>query len=95
VAYLKYQRTAGGVERVLESLDLKGGPRTTILAGATLAKLRDFYWLPDGRMIYLVSEPDLNLNSCNLWEQKLDARTGEPRGTLQPVTSWLVSAWTR
>ena len=79
---------SAGVDSVLESRDLLGHPPTTVKSGRVLAKLRDFKWLPDGRLIYLMSEPDINLFSCNYWTQHIDAETGQPRDDLRALTHW-------
>ena len=40
------------------SRDLKGGPISTILTPPVTKTVRDFLWLPDGRFLYSVEEPD-------------------------------------
>jgi len=79
---------SAGVDSVLESRDLIGHPPTTVKSGGALAKLRDFKWLPDGRLVYLMSEPDINLFTCNYWAQHIDAKTGQPRDDVIALTHW-------
>jgi Tol biopolymer transport system component len=90
LAYYKVQQSATKIEMSLESRDLKGGPATTILSGLGDGPedfhSEDFYWLPDGRVIYSSAEPDRK--SCNLWEMRVDTRTGEPREKPKRLTNW-------
>ena len=87
LAYYKVHQAASRLEVSLESRDLTGSPPTTILSG-TAAESEDFYWLPDGRMIYSSVEPDSNRNSCNLWQMRVDTRTGQPREAPKRLTNW-------
>jgi serine/threonine protein kinase len=85
LAYSKAQMGPGGVELVFESRDLKGEHPVRILSGKGL---KDFKWLPDGRIVYIRGEPDLNLSRDDLWEQRVNATTGEPEGKPRQVTHW-------
>jgi serine/threonine protein kinase len=85
LAYDRLHRAPQKFERTLESRDLKGGPITTILADGLP---QDFYWLPDGRMIYALSERDLAGYTCNYWQMRLDTRTGAPLEKARRVTDW-------
>jgi serine/threonine protein kinase/Tol biopolymer transport system component len=85
LAYLKFHETPEKFEIAIESRDLKGGPPTTILSGEGF---EDFRWLPDGRMIYSLDEPDSNAWMCNFWETRLKARTGEPVEKPRRLTNW-------
>jgi serine/threonine protein kinase/Tol biopolymer transport system component len=87
LAYYKVHQAATKLEVRLESRDLKGGFPTTILSG-TGEESKDFYWLPDGRMIYSSADPDSNRKSCNLWEMRVDTRTGQPRERPKRLTNW-------
>ena len=87
LAYARYrQGTRNG--DAIESRDLRGHTPTTVISGPFLAKVKDFTWLPDGRMIYLIFEPGISLFSCNYWSQSVDVATGEPRGEPRPLTHW-------
>ena len=59
------------------SRDLKGGGPATAFPSPELKKIRDFSWLPDGRLIYSVDEAQAIGNTCNFWSSRVDARTGE------------------
>jgi len=85
LAYSKWQPGPAGVELVLESCDLKGEHPVRILSGPGLI---DFKWLPGGRIVYIKGEPDLNLSRADLWEQRVNATTGEPQGKPRQLTHW-------
>ena len=85
VAYLKSRETPDRFEEAIESRDLKGGRPATILSETSL---RSFSWLPDGRMIYSLAEPDPNGISCNFWETRIDAQTGAINGRPRRLTNW-------
>jgi len=79
------------VAQVFESRDFKGGPPVTVLKSGpwwTKGAVREFYWLPGGRILYITGEQDLNGDTCNYWELPVDARTGEPRGKPRQLTNW-------
>jgi serine/threonine protein kinase len=85
VAYLKFHEKPEKLEVAIETRDLKGGSPTTILS---VAGIEDFRWLPDGRLIFSLDEPDPNAWMCNFWEMRIDTRTGEPRGKPWRLTNW-------
>ncbi len=85
LVYLRFREMAEKFEIAIESRDLKGGPPTVILSRAGL---EDFRWLPDGQMIYSLDEPDPNAWMCNLWETRIDARTGKPDENSRRLTNW-------
>jgi len=72
----------------LESRDLHGGDPVTILSGMLGYRLRDYIWLPDGRVVYSLAEPNPNVDTCNLWSTRVDARNGEPEGKPKRLTNW-------
>jgi eukaryotic-like serine/threonine-protein kinase len=77
----------GYPDDALESRDLKGGPPVKMLSGVA-DRLRDYVWLPDGRMVYTLAEPSPNVDTCNLWELRVDTRTGQPRAAPRRLTNW-------
>jgi serine/threonine protein kinase len=85
VAYLKLSQTADRFAEAIESRDLKGGRPATILSET---RLTSFSWLPDGRMLYSLAEPDSNYTNCNFWEARIDARTGALNGRPRRLTNW-------
>jgi hypothetical protein len=71
LAYKRQYQTPGKSAVSIESSDVKGNFRTTALSEA---RLQDFYWLADGRLIYTLNEPDPDPDrtSCNFWELQVD-----------------------
>ena len=85
LAYWKEHRTGDKLEVSIETQDLTGGPSTTLISDP---RLWQFVWLRDGRLIYSLSEPDINQASCNFWALRIDTRTGRPAGTPAQFTNW-------
>ena len=71
----------------LLSRDLKNGPPAAILGPGETKQVTDFFWLPDGRLLYSVADPE-SLFSCNVWEMRLDGRTGKPIEKPRQLTNW-------
>jgi serine/threonine protein kinase len=88
-----YDRTEGSnigpteTDTVL-SVDLKGGPPTILLSPSETKNMSDYAWLPDGRFIYSLIEPQIVGNTCNYRAMRLDARTGRPLEKPQQLTNW-------
>jgi len=68
----------------LLSRDIAGGPAVTLLPRSDA---QGYLWLADGRFIYALAEAGSGVN-CNLWEMRLDSRTGRALGTPRRLTSW-------
>lgn len=85
LAYWKEHRAKGKLEVSIETRPLNGGPSTTLISDP---RLWQFVWLRDGRLIYSLSEPDINQASCNFWSLRVDSRTGRPEGAPIQVTNW-------
>jgi len=85
LAYIRARETPTKIEKAIESRDLKGGSLSTILSET---RLTAFNWLPDGRMIYSLEEPDPNGGNCNLWEARIDPETAAVRGEMRRLTNW-------
>jgi eukaryotic-like serine/threonine-protein kinase len=83
--YEKDHRNGDKMEITLESRDLDGGPSTTVLSNA---RLGNYDWLPDGRIIYSLSESDVSGVGCNIWEIRVDPDTGKPEGKPNQLTNW-------
>ena len=71
----------------LVNRDLKSGQPTVILGPSEMKHVKDFFWLTDGRLLYSVAESEVN-TTCNLWEMRLDGRTGEPTEKPRELTNW-------
>jgi Tol biopolymer transport system component/predicted Ser/Thr protein kinase len=90
IAYLKVHQSSEAFECTLEDLDLQGGPVVTVLTGDNLCKNpQGFWWAPDGRFIFSLAEPSPNQNDSNLWEVRLDPKTGKPEDKPARITNWV------
>jgi len=45
-------------------------------------------WLPDGRMVFGLTDPPPNQRDMNLWSLYVDPRSGAPTGSPRRVTQW-------
>src|SRR5438128_4615253 len=72
-------------EVAIETSDLTGQSPVTVFSSATV---HDFYWLPPSRIIYSRSDTEPNRKSDNLWEIRVDPRTGASVGQPQRLTNW-------
>jgi serine/threonine protein kinase len=71
------------------SRELNGGPVTTLLPTSVTSGTTDSLWLPDGRLIYSLREPQaVGSSSCNYWVMRVDARTGEVSEKPRRLTNW-------
>jgi len=68
----------------IETRDSEGGAPTTIVAPDDV--ISNFYWLPDGRIIYAVSQ--LGGLRGNFWEVRVNIHTGTPRERPTQLTRW-------
>jgi eukaryotic-like serine/threonine-protein kinase len=85
LAYGRFHQAGDKWEIFIESRDLKGGEPVPILSDP---KLTEFCWLPDGRMIYSMHEPEPNVSDGNFWEIRINGRSGKPIGKPRRVTNW-------
>jgi serine/threonine protein kinase len=95
LAYSKVQRGLDNFQFSIETCNLKGGNQTSVLGGPDL---RDFSWLPDGRIVYvrweyagprpagLLLDP-VGLGDANLWQVGVD-KSGVPTGNPKRMTQW-------
>jgi serine/threonine protein kinase len=80
------------VDQRLFTRDLKGGTPVPILPRDQAKRLNDFLWLPDGRVIYALWEMDNSEEeegTCNYWQIRVDARSGEAVGKPRRITNWV------
>jgi Tol biopolymer transport system component len=93
LAYQRFHRTPDKLECSIESRDLRGGQPTVIVSDPRLC--HDWgsssRWFPGGRFLYTMYEPETDWPYNNLWEIKVDTRTGEPVGTPRRITNWAES----
>ena len=81
--YIKRVPTADHVQNFMETRDLKSGSTTTVLSADTL---RSVYWLHDGRILYVESDPDTNGESCHNWIARLDKGSAGFSARLRQLT---------
>lgn len=72
----------------LVSRDRSGGTLTTLLPPSELNNVNDVSWLPDGRLLYSMSEPQAIGDTCNFWTVRLDPRTGQTIEKAKRLTNW-------
>jgi serine/threonine protein kinase len=84
LAYIRDRQTSDGIKSSVETRDLNGGAPSTIISQQGQS---DFYWLPDGRMI--ISRAELaDQDTCNLWQMRVDPRTGRASGGAEKFTNF-------
>jgi serine/threonine protein kinase/Tol biopolymer transport system component len=84
IAYI-YSREAGDRNVSIQSCDLSGANKTTILRDN---KLNTFAWIPPRRLIYSQSAIRGTAESDNLWELRIDKKNGTPQGEARRLTDW-------
>ncbi|HMD85988.1 MAG TPA: protein kinase [Terriglobia bacterium] len=87
IAYGRIHRTPDKLEYSIESRDLKGG-QPTVIASDPRVELT-FAWLPDGRFVYSMSEPESVRGESNVWEVRVDTKTGKPVSKPRRITNWM------
>ena len=89
IAYERFRRTPDGLECSIENLDLRGSPPVLLLSDQRLCDGDiQFLWLPSGRFLYTMLEPENLGRYTNLWEIEVDARTGQPVSQPRRITNW-------
>jgi eukaryotic-like serine/threonine-protein kinase len=89
LVYMRYP-PPNSEECQIEDRDLVGGPPEVLVSDTKLCATpaQGFWWLPDGRLIYSLSESEEVSADSNLWEIRVDARTGKPTGKPRRITNW-------
>jgi serine/threonine protein kinase len=85
IAYLSRRVTGEHTQIMVESCDLGGAVRTTVLLDN---HLRAFTWTSSGRFIYSRNTDRGSSESDNLWELQVDAENGTPQGKARQLTDW-------
>jgi serine/threonine protein kinase/Tol biopolymer transport system component len=88
IAYQRFHGTPHGLECSIESRGLEERASTVILSDSRLCEAGFPWWSPDGRIIYTLVEPQPNQNSGNLWEIRVDAKTGARISDPRRITNW-------
>ena len=85
IAYQAFHWEADKFQVSIESCDLKGTQPSMLLSDPALV---DFWWGPEGRLIYSRSEPQPNEKDSNLWEIRIVPRTAKRSGEPKRLTNW-------
>jgi DNA-binding winged helix-turn-helix (wHTH) protein/Tol biopolymer transport system component len=73
----------------LLSRDLVDGAPITVLGSTEMSRVRAVLWRADGRLLYSAEEPGSYIGgACNLWEMRLDPKTGSPVEKPRKLTNW-------
>jgi Tol biopolymer transport system component len=81
----------GGFEYVLETVDVHGRKGPILLSDTNLIPQGSWpwrWWLPDGRIVFVRAEAPPNDSSSNLWQIRVDSRTGKLLDGPRRITSW-------
>ena len=93
IAYLQHHRVADKLECSIESRDLEGSQPTVIVSEPRVC-YAFFFWFPNGRLVYTRQEPEESVGRVlwserrNLWEVRVDTRTGVPVSKPRRITNW-------
>ena len=89
IAYLKIDANFERFECSIENRDLQGGTPVRVLTSEKLCQNpQGFWWARDGRFIFSLAESGPNSNDSNLWQVRLDSRTGQPHDQPSRITNW-------
>ncbi len=86
LAYTRGQRTPEKYNYAIETCDLQGTSRTTVVSSPDLVS-QVLLWLRDGRILYSRRE-SLDSNDCNVWKIVVDTQTGAATGKPKRLTQW-------
>jgi eukaryotic-like serine/threonine-protein kinase len=81
-----HQENDGG-EYFLQNRDIAGGPAVTVVASHRKTVL-DWSWLPNGRVLYSITEPGPDSETCNYWTVRIDSKTGKSPEKPKRLTNW-------
>ena len=68
--------------------DPGGGPPTTILSSSETAGMSEYWFLPDGRVVYDLPAPLGPGDTANYWTLRIDLHTGRRAGKPTQITNW-------
>jgi len=90
LAYCRVAMAALAAGPWLESCDLAG--RTRVLFTPPANQVLHVYtvpaWLPDGRVVFGLTDPPPNPRDFNLWSLRVDPGSGVPSGNPRRITQW-------
>ena len=98
VAYQRYHRAPDKLECSIETRDPKGTSPTLVLSDPRLCESSSsLLWNPDGRLFFRLLEGAPRTpgdDQINLWEIKVDTKTGQAIGKPRRLTNWVgVNSW--
>ena len=87
------RRSDANVGAVIESRDVEGRLQPVVILSSTHLIISrqpawELCWLPDGRLIYSMSELPPNQKDSNLWAIKVEPVKGESQGEPRRLTNW-------
>ena len=82
------RRQDAKVDKLIESRDIEGKQRPTVILSNPKGDIRGLCWLPDGRLIYSQAEMLPNQADSNLWAIRVDSVTSEARSDPVRLTNW-------
>jgi serine/threonine protein kinase/Tol biopolymer transport system component len=91
IAYALVTQQKDGAKTSVESSDLNGANKTTILPDA---QFRGFTWIAPGRFVFSRGAEGLDIDyspdyqSDNLWQVEVDPDSGVSKGTSRRLTDW-------
>jgi serine/threonine protein kinase len=85
IAYDKFRSAGFGNEAWVEVFNLEQETKSAVVNQPLLGW--GIVWLPDGRLIYAVSEPPPVQNTSNFWSLTVNTATGRPSGAPMKITS--------
>jgi Tol biopolymer transport system component len=91
LAYIRAQHRLDKYFQWIESCDLKGDNRTSLLTVSDQdpwLPVQDIAWLQDGRVIYSRWESVSSADDANLWQITVDLRLGSPTSRPRRITRW-------
>jgi serine/threonine protein kinase len=71
--YMRHDWNGPDLKITMETRNVKDGSVTTLLSDG---RLRSLHWLGDGRILYVLGEPDVSGDTCNYWVTRMDSATG-------------------
>ena len=95
LAFMRWKHTYTAAEAgvSIETCDLQGANRTVVVSEPDPNQsLEDFWWLPDGRIVY--SRGQSALGNDNLWLVAVDSQTRTATGRPKRITQWTGSGIT-
>jgi len=72
-------------ETSVQIRDLNGQLLSTVLSDTPFS---DFRWMPDGRILFTRGSEEIDSPACNLWELRIDGRTGLAQDKPRQITNW-------